>query len=76
MDQAEPRLQAQVAHGRRRPQSAEAWAKIHPILKNYYIDLDMTLQDAMQIIAEEHGFSATLVPVSPCGTAADTKYAQ
>ncbi|KAF2814156.1 uncharacterized protein BDZ99DRAFT_516765 [Mytilinidion resinicola] len=44
---------------RRRPHTQIAWAKIQPSLKYYYIDLDMTLQDAMQKIDKEHNFCAT-----------------
>lgn len=45
--------------GRRRAHTPMAWARIRPSLKHLYIDLDMTLRDAIQRIAEEHGFHAT-----------------
>ena len=35
------------------------WAKIKARLKYYYIDLDMTLKDAMEQISKEFDFYAT-----------------
>ncbi|QDS72178.1 hypothetical protein FKW77_004751 [Venturia effusa] len=48
-----------VERSRRKPISASSWSKIRPIVKHYYIDLDMTLQDSMRKIEQEHGFHAT-----------------
>ncbi|KAF2128127.1 hypothetical protein P153DRAFT_397988 [Dothidotthia symphoricarpi CBS 119687] len=48
-----------VAQRRRRSHAPMTWAKIQSSLQYYYIDLDMTLGDAMQKIGTEHNFYAT-----------------
>lgn len=44
---------------RRRPLARMEWDKMRPQIENLYIDMDMTLQDVMQRLEEEHDFHAT-----------------
>lgn len=57
--EASPVLPDPTPRKRRRPYTRAEWVKIRPILRYLYIDLDMTLQEVMQTLDEQHGFSAT-----------------
>ena len=48
-----------VAWKRRQPYWSATWAKIQTSLEYYYIDLDMTLSNAMKYIIKDYDFYAT-----------------
>lgn len=56
---------ALVRQVKRRGYSSYEWAKIFPVLSKLYVDLDMTLPDAMQKLSAEHNFHATYVVSHP-----------
>jgi hypothetical protein len=52
---------------RRKPHTPMMWARIQPLVKRYYIDQDMTLEETMHKLSIEHDFDATYALVATKG---------